>query len=110
MACSLLSIKIPSKCVPLRFFFRDESFIKRDIHLSGQCITCMQFEGSHKCPEQKKNRKKTKTFITAAVFVVAAAAVQNKKKSTHMQIDLIFGLILPLNVQNLCKLASQSPN
>ena len=46
-----------------------------------------QGRASHPCSfgvptsvQNKKNRKKTKKFITAAVFVVAAAAVQNKKK------------------------------
>ena len=73
----------------------DATFINLDAQLSGQCITSMQFEGSHKCPEQKKNRKKTKTFITAAVFIVAAAAVQNRKKIDSLANKLDFWLEFP---------------
>ena len=73
----------------------DKTFSNLDAQLSGQCITCMQFEGSHKCPEQKKNRKKTITFITAAVFIVAAAAVQNRKKIDSLAKKLDFWLEFP---------------
>ena len=77
------------------FSVMDATFINLDAQLSGQCITCMQFEGSHKCPEQKKNRKKMKTFITAAVIVVAAAAVQNRKKIDSLANKLDFWLEFP---------------
>ena len=43
----------------------------------------------------EKNRKKTITFITAAVFIVAAAAVQNRKKIDSLAKKLDFWLEFP---------------
>ena len=74
----------------------DKTFIHLDTHLSGPCIASMQFWGSQKCPEEKQKRKKTKTFINAAVFIVAAAAVQNRKKIDSLANKLDFWLEFPI--------------
>ena len=73
---------------------------------------------SHSCslrvPTSVQNRKKIgrkqKKYNCCCVCCGSCCCPEQKKNVTHLQINLIFGLNLPLEVQILCKLARQDPN